>query len=67
MKCPYCNKRLEFEAPVKENCEIYGGSPKGVTTCCGNIVQLRRIINFEAYTTGNTQVDDWGIKKTAKS
>jgi len=63
MKCPHCQKTLDFIAPVELNCEAYGGSPKGVTTCCGNIVQLRRVITLVPsipYNDSELEKDDWG-------
>ena len=65
MKCPHCNKELDFIAPVERNCEAYGGNPKGVTTCCGNIVQLQRNISFTPYIPykhDDLKKDDWGNK-----
>jgi hypothetical protein len=64
--CPHCGNKLEFIAPVEMNCEIYGGSPKGVTKCCGNIVQVYRIITIKPYIPddhGELEKDDWGNKK----
>lgn len=70
MKCPHCNEELEFIAPVFQNCEIYGGNPKGVTTCCGNIVMIHRYIMFRTeipYNHDELKKDDWGNSKTGKS
>lgn len=69
MKCPHCEKPLSFVAPVDLNCETYGGHPKGVTECCGNIVQLRRqivLIPSIPYNHDELTEDDWNIKKKPK-
>jgi hypothetical protein len=69
MKCPHCNGELEFLAPVFQNCEIYEGNPKGVTTCCGNIVMLHRRVSFVAtipYNHDELKKDDWLNPKTGK-
>lgn len=67
MKCPHCQENLDFLAPVESNCEAYGGNPKGVTTCCGNIVQIRKVVTFIPSIPWNhdeLKKDDWGnIKK----
>jgi len=69
MKCPHCNKELDFIAPVKMNCETYGNTPKGTTNCCGNIVALQRTIiltPFIPYNHNELIQDDWGIRKKNK-
>lgn len=66
MKCPHCKKEIQFIAPVELNCEIYRKQPKGMTKCCGNIVQIRRKISFEPFIPYNHDElgeDNWGNKK----
>lgn len=71
MKCPHCNKDMKLIAPADMNAEIYGGYPKSVTECCGNIVQFNRIITIQAsipYNHDKLTVDDWGnFKFTIKN
>lgn len=66
MKCPHCNKELDLVAPADLNCEAYGGVPRSVTRCCGNIVQFKRTIIVTPYIPYNHDeliVDDWNNKK----
>lgn len=66
MICPHCKKELIFSAPVELNCEVYGGHPKGVTECCGNIVMLTRVVRYIPsipYNHDELKEDDWGNKR----
>lgn len=63
MECPYCKNELEIPAYAELNCEAYGGNPKVVTKCCGNIVGLHRIVVIKAsipYNHKEILTDDWG-------
>ena len=62
MKCPHCSSELKLLAPAIGNAEAYGGRPKSVTKCCGNIIQVRRIISFEIsipFNHSDLKHDDW--------
>lgn len=70
MKCPHCEKELEFLSNTPWfNVETYREPKNAVTKCCGNIVRLSVMSVFSAKIPYNHDViteDAWGNKKISK-
>lgn len=64
MKCPHCNKELEFETYVVYNVEVYGKPLIGRAKCCGKGLRVSRKMSFSVSILGEfeqPEVDDWGV------
>lgn len=66
MECPWC--KAEFVAHsevVWDNVERYGGPTAIKGKCCGNIVNVMRVVSYSLHPT-RRQDDDWGNVATPK-
>lgn len=65
MRCPQCNKTLQYPSYAWHNATNYRQSVRVTTECCGKIVRLSpvysvRVEKAEGIDYGEGPVDDWG-------
>ena len=68
MKCPACDKEIEFEPAVLGNVERYLRPVVGTTVCCGTMIHVRPYVRyrFQIY-EGPDRVDDFGKPAKARA
>lgn len=65
MKCPHCNKEINFISPIYRNLETYGGSGMATSECCGAAFVVCIVYKYQVTPyTGNAETDDWNNKIT---